>query len=170
MNYDIFHIPAHDTDCGYSLEPPRRGVLYQNKTNNVYPCTPQFYYIKVGSRGSKLYMRVFVIVTHKITKTMMNQSKGLRGDLTVEHKKISNNTTSLYKHLVTFSLDEGNGNGGKWARLWFKGTSIPGNLKWTSFLFRNLLGIEIRRDCQAHVFKAYILNSTAPYTASGAKI
>ena len=24
-NSDIFHIPAQNTDCGYSLEPPRRG-------------------------------------------------------------------------------------------------------------------------------------------------
>ena len=42
---------------GYSLEPPRRGgsneypqsmFLSRNKKNNVYPCKPQFYYIKVG--------------------------------------------------------------------------------------------------------------------------
>ena len=24
-NYDIFHISAQNIDCGYSLEPPRRG-------------------------------------------------------------------------------------------------------------------------------------------------
>ena len=24
-NYDIFHISALNIDCGYSLEPPRRG-------------------------------------------------------------------------------------------------------------------------------------------------
>ena len=24
-NSDIFHIPAQNIDCGYSLEPPRRG-------------------------------------------------------------------------------------------------------------------------------------------------
>ena len=42
------------TDCGYSLEPPRRGgsneyqqsiFLSRNKKNNVYLCKPQFYYI-----------------------------------------------------------------------------------------------------------------------------
>ena len=32
-----------------------------NKKNNVYPCKPQFYCIKVGLRGSKLYRRVFVM-------------------------------------------------------------------------------------------------------------
>ena len=55
-NSDIFHISAQNIDCGYSLEPPRRGgsneypqsmVLSRNNKNNVYPCKPQFYYIKV---------------------------------------------------------------------------------------------------------------------------
>ena len=54
-------------DCGYSLEPPRRGgsneylqsmVLSRNKKNNVYPSKPQFYCIKVGL---KLYRYVFVM-------------------------------------------------------------------------------------------------------------
>ena len=27
----------------------------RNKKNNVYPCKPQFYYIKMGFKGSKLY-------------------------------------------------------------------------------------------------------------------
>ena len=50
---DIFHISAQNIDCGYLLEPPRRGgsneypqsmFLSRNKKNNVYPCKPQFYY------------------------------------------------------------------------------------------------------------------------------
>ena len=32
-----------------------------NKKNNVYPCKPQFYYIKMVLRGSKLYRHVFVM-------------------------------------------------------------------------------------------------------------
>ena len=57
---DIFHISAQNIDCGYSLKPPRRGGSYEyqqsmffsrNKENNVYPCKPQFYYIKVGFKG-----------------------------------------------------------------------------------------------------------------------
>ena len=36
-------------------------VLSRNKKNNVYPCEPQFYYIKWGLRGSKLYRRVFLM-------------------------------------------------------------------------------------------------------------
>ena len=33
----------------------------RNKKNNVYPCKPQFYYIKVGFKGVNLYRRVFVM-------------------------------------------------------------------------------------------------------------
>ena len=56
-NSDIFFISAQNIDCRYSLEPPRRGgsneypqsmFLSRNKKNNVYPCKPQFYCIKVG--------------------------------------------------------------------------------------------------------------------------
>ena len=56
-NSDSFHISAQNIECGYSLEPPRRCgsnenpqsiFLSRNKKNNVYPCKPQFYYIKVG--------------------------------------------------------------------------------------------------------------------------
>ena len=59
-NSDIFHISAQNIDCGYFLEPPRRGgsneypqsmFLSRNKKNNVYPCRLQFYFIKVGFKG-----------------------------------------------------------------------------------------------------------------------
>ena len=62
-NSDIFHISAQNIDCGYSLEPPCRGgsneypqsmFLSRYKKNNVYPCKPQFYYIKVGFKGVKI--------------------------------------------------------------------------------------------------------------------
>ena len=58
---DIFHINAQNIDCGYSLEPlggsneyPQSMVLSRNKKNNVYPCQPKFYYIKVGFKGVKI--------------------------------------------------------------------------------------------------------------------
>ena len=35
--------------------------LSKNKKNNIYPCKPQFYYIKWVLRGSKLYRHVFVM-------------------------------------------------------------------------------------------------------------
>ena len=59
-NSDISHTSGQNIDCGYSLEPPRRGgsneypqsmFCGRNKKNNVYPCKPQFYYIKVGFKG-----------------------------------------------------------------------------------------------------------------------
>ena len=62
-NSDIFHISAQNIDCGYSFEPPWWGGSYEypqsmflnrNKKNNVYPCKPQFYYIKVGCKGFKI--------------------------------------------------------------------------------------------------------------------
>ena len=62
-NSDIFNISAQNIDSGYSLEPPRRGgsneypqsmYLNRNMKNNVYPCKPQFYYIKVGFKGVKI--------------------------------------------------------------------------------------------------------------------
>ena len=65
-NSDIyfFYISAQNIDCGYSLERPRQGgsnkypqsmFLSRNKkNNNVYPCKPQFYYIKVGFKGVKI--------------------------------------------------------------------------------------------------------------------
>ena len=60
---DIFHLSAQNIDCGYSLEPPRRGgsneypksmFLSRKKKNNAYPCKHQFYYIKVGFKGVKI--------------------------------------------------------------------------------------------------------------------
>ena len=59
----FFHISAENIDCGYSLEPPRRGgsnqypqsmFLSRNKKKNVYPFQPQFYYVKVGFNGVKI--------------------------------------------------------------------------------------------------------------------
>ena len=57
------HISAQNIDCGYSLEPPRRGgsneypqsmFMSRNTKNNVYPSKTEFYYIKVGIKGVKI--------------------------------------------------------------------------------------------------------------------
>ena len=62
-NPNIFHISAQNIDCGYSLEPPRRGgsneysqsmFCAEIRKNSVYPCKPQFYYIKVGFKRVKI--------------------------------------------------------------------------------------------------------------------
>ena len=59
---DIFIFLLKNIDCGYSLEPPRRGgfneylqsrLLSRNKENIFYPCKSQFYNIKVGFKGFK---------------------------------------------------------------------------------------------------------------------
>ena len=59
-NSGIFFISDQNMDCGYLLEAPRWGgsneypqsmFLSRNKKNNVYPCKPQFNYIKVGFKG-----------------------------------------------------------------------------------------------------------------------
>ena len=39
---------------GGSNEYPQSMFLSRNKKNNVYPCKPQFYYIKVGFKGVKI--------------------------------------------------------------------------------------------------------------------
>ena len=50
-NYDIFHIPAQNIDCGYSLEPPRWGgsnecpqsMFFSKIRNLIYtPVKPSF--------------------------------------------------------------------------------------------------------------------------------
>ena len=59
-NYDIFLIFAQNIDCGYTLEPPLSVAVLTSTHNlcfgakirkNVYPCKPQFYYIKVRCKG-----------------------------------------------------------------------------------------------------------------------
>ena len=36
--------------------------LSRNKKNNVYPCKPQFYYIKVGLKGGQNYIGMFFVM------------------------------------------------------------------------------------------------------------
>ena len=55
----FFNIFVQNIDCGYTLEPPQEAVLTSTQNlcfgakiiNNVYPCKPQFYYVKVGCKG-----------------------------------------------------------------------------------------------------------------------
>ena len=61
-NSDIFHISTQNIDCGYLLDCLSETVLRSThnlcfrakiRKNNVYPCKPQFYYIKVGFKGCR---------------------------------------------------------------------------------------------------------------------
>ena len=67
-NFDIFLIFAQNIDCGYTLEPPRRGgsneypqymFWSKNKNNRYTPAYPS--YIKVGFKGYTLHGHVFVM-------------------------------------------------------------------------------------------------------------
>ena len=67
-NSDILHITAQNIDCGYALEPPRRGgsnaypqsmFMNRDKKKNVNSCKPQFYYIKVGFKAGQIYIGMF---------------------------------------------------------------------------------------------------------------
>ena len=59
-NSDIFHISAQKRRLWVLLRTalankyPQSMFLSRNKKNNVYPCKPQFYYIKVGVKGVKV--------------------------------------------------------------------------------------------------------------------
>ena len=68
-NSDICHIFAQNVDYGYSLEQPRRSssneypqsmFLSKNKKNNVYPCKPQFYFIKVGMLSWRIVLIPYI--------------------------------------------------------------------------------------------------------------
>ena len=65
-----FHISAQNIACGYLLDPPRRDdsneypqsmILSRYKQIIVYPYKPQFYCIKVGFKGIKTDVRVFLM-------------------------------------------------------------------------------------------------------------
>ena len=50
-NFDIFLIFAHNIDRGGSNEYPQSMFWSKNKKKKLYPCIPQFCYIKVGFKG-----------------------------------------------------------------------------------------------------------------------
>ena len=51
-----------------------------NKKNNVYRSKPQFYYIKVGFKGSKLYRHVFVMgkVMRKVNHAALEAKQNIK--------------------------------------------------------------------------------------------
>ena len=63
-NFDIFLIFAQNIDCGYTLEPPRRGgsneypqsmLWSKNKKNRYTPANPSFFLYKSGVQGGILF-------------------------------------------------------------------------------------------------------------------
>ena len=81
-SFDIFLLllqnMLQNIDCGYSLEPPRRGgsnvypqsMFWSKKEKNRYtPAYPQFYYIKVGFKGIFIARTCFPDVSYsKLSK------------------------------------------------------------------------------------------------------
>ena len=66
-NPDIFHISAQNIDCGYSLEPPRRGGSNENPQSILFSkirkimytsATPVLLY-KSGVEGGQIYIGMF---------------------------------------------------------------------------------------------------------------
>ena len=76
-NSGSFQISALNIDCGYLLEPPRRGGSYdypqsmflsRNENTKVYPVSTSFTVWKWGLRGSKLCGRDFVMLSWRLLK------------------------------------------------------------------------------------------------------
>ena len=59
-NSDFFYISAQNLDCGYSLEPPRTSThnicFWAENRKIMYTPVNQFYYIKVGFDGVKMFL------------------------------------------------------------------------------------------------------------------
>ena len=69
MNFfNIFLIFAQNIDCGYTLEPPHYNLCFGTKIRKkVYPCKPQFYYIKLGCKGVLVTRTCFRDVSRKVS-------------------------------------------------------------------------------------------------------
>ena len=100
-NCNIFLIFAQNIDCGYTLEPPQWGgsneypqsMFWSKNKKKVYPCKPQFYYIKVGCKGVYItrtcyHDAVSILNVIKFTFLVMNKS--------LEFFKQPNDTYVLY--------------------------------------------------------------------------
>ena len=55
-----FHIFAKNIECGYTVLTSTNSKI----RNRVYPCKYQFYYIKVGCKGSTLHGHVSMMAGH----------------------------------------------------------------------------------------------------------
>ena len=79
---DILHISAQNIECGYSLEPPRRGgsneysqsMFSFSKIRKIMyiPVNASLTILKWGLRGSKVYRSVFVTVFPTTTNVVRN--------------------------------------------------------------------------------------------------
>ena len=117
---DIIHTSTQNIDCGYSLEPPRRGgsneypqsmFLRRNQKTNVYPCKPQFYYIKMGFEGVKIiYFRdvtfCFILIgfVYSALSFALVVSSGRLSFMIVAFPGILLTKTRLFKYIKNFTI------------------------------------------------------------------
>ena len=69
--FNYFLIFAKNIKCGYTLEMSNHNLCFRAKIrNNVNPCKPQFYYIKLECKGSTLHelarMMTFLSSAHTL--------------------------------------------------------------------------------------------------------
>ena len=79
---DIFIIFAQNIDCGYTLQVvllSTHNLCFRAKKigKNVYPCKPQFHYIKVGCKGVCLHdekhlQLLFLWKSESVMKILLN--------------------------------------------------------------------------------------------------
>ena len=73
--------------------------LSRNKKNNVYPCKPQFYCIKVGFKGVNLVYR-YVFVREPNRTKILSRSHTYRRQPTNDTKRQIEQTTTCNTHVI----------------------------------------------------------------------
>ena len=79
-NFDIFLIFAQNIDCGYTLEPPRRGdsneypqsMFWSKNKKNRYTLRTPVFYIKVGFKGVYITRTCFPDVNKAVNRKSNN--------------------------------------------------------------------------------------------------
>ena len=83
----IFSYFCSNIDCGYTLEPPRRGGINvytqsmfwsKNKKNRHIPATPIFFYIKVGFNGVHISQTCFPDVSTVASNFVIDDRRRVR--------------------------------------------------------------------------------------------
>ena len=73
--------------------------LSRNKANNVYPCEPQFYFIKVGFKGVKIIKICFRDICRNSRTTGTNPHQSVPS-VTSQHVASSQTGTSVEMYRI----------------------------------------------------------------------
>ena len=79
--------------------------LIRNEKNIVYPCKPQFYYMKVGSKGVNIIWACFRDVLRNFTRTIRGLCGIIYNIMRVHRKKFTLNTCVFAHVLLLLDLD-----------------------------------------------------------------